>query len=327
MAWAAALILGSVLLMASAADAQPLPAARMLVDPDARLPAPAEGRGTIVFLKPLADSMPAEASGPDTTVSLFVDGTYHASLPRASWAYAEVCPGAHFLTAVQDKAILAITEASPAGQRFEIAAASTAYFRLIENGQGTPRLEPMEAGAAAAALQSLPKAVHTLSRLQAKNCDQPAEASPQPSAMPLPQGLPAPAAPTNYTLRASAFFDFDNARMSFKRGQGQAELDEIVRRVRTQYMTVKNIEVIGYADPTGSAAYNLRLSRERAETVASYVARAGLGSAAITTRGMGATRLLVPDCAVGLKTPEQVHACNEPNRRVELVVHGEPKSH
>lgn len=319
MTWAAVLILGGILL-ASPAKAQTLAPRSSLVDPSARIPALSEGRSAVVFIKSAANSPSTASAVGGATVSVFIDGTYHASLPMASWAYAEVCPGPHFLKAVQDNAILAVTESKPSGQPFDLALGSTSYFQLSEDGQGAPRLDPVEAGAANTVIDQLPKAVHTISRLQSRNCVLPVEASPQP----LP--TQAQTVSTNYTLQASAFFDFDNSQMSSKQGHGRDELDEIIRKVGTSYMTVKNIEVLGYADPTGSAAYNLKLSRERAETVAKYLTNAGLGSVAISAKGMGATNLVVPDCATWLKTPQQIHACNEPNRRVELVVHGQPKN-
>lgn len=318
--WIAPLFLGSSLFLASGVKAESAPAPWKLLDPEARIPDVAPGYSGIVFFKSQEESYPAGTPDRERTASVFVDGAYHASLPKASWAYAEVCPGVHFLNVAQDKSILAIGEGQPTGQQYELAAATTSYFKLRDDDQGIPRLEAIEGTAARAAIEQLPQAVHTISRLQAKACEQPVEPRV------LAQPVQAPAVTTNFTLRSSTFFDFDDARLSPRRGRGQAELDEIVQKIRGSYRVVQHIDVVGYADPSGSAAYNLTLSRKRAETISSYLVQAGFASTTLTAKGMGATNLVVPDCAAYLKTTPQIHACNEPNRRVELVVQGLPKN-
>lgn len=322
--WATAVILAVLIGIASPARAETNPLPWTLLDPDARIPTLSAGHGAIVVLK-LPDVTPATTSpGRDSTVSVFVDGTYQASLPLASWTYAEVCPGAHLLSAVRDKTILAVVQDQPKGQKYEFPAATVLYFQLLEDDQGTPRLQAVEAAAAQAAVEQLPRASHTLSRLQSKDCTPPAVLAP---IGPLVAAAkPAPTVATNYTLRTSTFFDFDQSHVDPKRGHGHAELDDIIQKMRTSYLAVQRIELFGYADPTGSAPYNLALSRKRAQTVAAYLMQAGFTSSAITAKGMGATNLAVPDCATWLKTPQKIHACNEPNRRVELLVHGTPKN-
>ena len=318
--WAAPLILASSFFLVSAVKAESAQAPWKLLDSEARIPAVAEGYSGIVFFKSQDESPQTATADREKTSSVFVDGAYHASLPRASWAYAEVCPGVHFLNVAQDKSILTIGEGRPTGQQYELAPATTTYFKLRDDDQGAPRLEAVEGAAARAAVEQLPRAVHTISRLQTKACEQPIEPRV------LAQPIQVPAVTTNYTLRSSTFFDFDDARLSARLGRGQAELDEIFQKIRGSYRVVQHIDVIGYADPTGSAAYNLTLSRKRAETISSYLVQAGFASTTLTAKGMGATNLVVPDCATYLKTTPQIHACNEPNRRVELVVQGLPQN-
>jgi hypothetical protein len=71
------------------------------------------------------------------------------------------------------------------------------------------------------------------------------------------------------------------------------------------------ITVIGHTDTVGSAAYNLRLSESRADTVANELTREGVPAADIITIGRGEEDLLVPT-ADGVNEPR--------NRRVEIVV-------
>lgn len=324
LAWAAALILAGILGALPAARAESPPQALTLLDRDARLPVLSEGRSGVVVWKEQDDPRPADSADRNQTISVFVDGTYHASLPKASWAFAEVCPGTHSLLAVRDQAILAVNEARPSGQPIEFAPSSTLYFRLSENEQGTPRLDAIEAGVARTMIDQLPRAIHTISRLQARECVQPKAVEPQPQLQAIPSA-PIETA-TSYTLRSSTFFEFDDAQISQKSGRRLSELDEIIQKVRASHSTVNLIDVNGYADPTGSAAYNLTLSRKRAETVARRLGQAGFSGTAINAKGFGATNLVVPDCATWLKTPQQIRACNEPNRRVELIVHGQARN-
>ncbi|MCZ2497747.1 OmpA family protein [Xylophilus sp. Kf1] len=318
--WAVALILGSVLGLATGAHAQTRLPLRAPVEQDAKIPTLVAGRSAIVFLKQQSSVHSPDGNGRDETVSVFVDGTYHASLPKPSWSYAEVCPGPHAVKAVQDRNILAVTEQQPPGRSYQFPAASTTFFEVRDDIHGLPQIETVDAAEATAAVAQLPRAVHTISRLQTGACTSVADVAPAPAP------VAAPTTTTRYTLRASTFFDFDDAGMRSKDGKSSAELDQIIQKVHANYMTVENIDVIGYADPTGSATYNLDLSRKRAETVARYLANADFPSAVITPRGMGATHLAVSGCAARSKTPQELHACNEPNRRVELIVNGHLKN-
>ncbi|KAA5608707.1 OmpA family protein, partial [Rhodovastum atsumiense] len=71
------------------------------------------------------------------------------------------------------------------------------------------------------------------------------------------------------------------------------------------------IEVAGHADRTGTARYNLGLSRKRAENVAAELVRNGVPRNAIAIQAYGDSRPLVPTAA-GVREPQ--------NRRVEIVL-------
>jgi outer membrane protein OmpA-like peptidoglycan-associated protein len=75
-----------------------------------------------------------------------------------------------------------------------------------------------------------------------------------------------------------------------------------------------NLQVEGYTDITGSAAFNQKLSEERAGTVRDYLAKEGVDSQAMTSVGYGPQYPVASnDSPSGRKL----------NRRVELVVSGE----
>ena len=72
-----------------------------------------------------------------------------------------------------------------------------------------------------------------------------------------------------------------------------------------------DVSVVGHSDTTGNDAYNLRLSRQRAETVAEWLIAEGVEAKHLEITSHGKRRLLIP-------TGDNV---DEPrNRRVEVTV-------
>lgn len=103
-------------------------------------------------------------------------------------------------------------------------------------------------------------------------------------------------------------FDFDRAEI---RPQDMAALDRFVEVVSKHYPgSVVTVE--GFADPAGSAAYNKRLSKRRAEAVRAYLIDKGI-QAQVRAVGMGEERLVVPGAAADAPGAEL-------NRRVVFVI-------
>ena len=67
--------------------------------------------------------------------------------------------------------------------------------------------------------------------------------------------------------------------------------------------------VSGFADRSGSDAYNVGMSQRRADSVRAYLASRGVPNSAIRTEAYGESRPLV-DTADGVREPQ--------NRRVEI---------
>ena len=62
---------------------------------------------------------------------------------------------------------------------------------------------------------------------------------------------------------------------------GEKELSSVVSSIASK--PVKQIEVAGRTDPTGSKAYNSKLAKRRAETIKSALVKAGISPAVIHT--------------------------------------------
>lgn len=89
----------------------------------------------------------------------------------------------------------------------------------------------------------------------------------------------------------------------------QTALDKVAQSM-VQYPN-SLVDVYGHTDSTGSAAYNLDLSKRRADSVARYLIGRGVSSARIQTKGMG------EDYPVADNTTPEGRSLN---RRVEIKI-------
>jgi outer membrane protein OmpA-like peptidoglycan-associated protein len=113
---------------------------------------------------------------------------------------------------------------------------------------------------------------------------------------------PAPTEARTYLV----FFDWDRADLSVRARQIVAEAAQASTHVQTT-----KIEVNGYTDLSGTAAYNQRLSVRRAESVEAELVRDGVAKGEIDIHGYGESNPLVPT-AKGVREPQ--------NRRVEIIL-------
>ena len=116
------------------------------------------------------------------------------------------------------------------------------------------------------------------------------------------------AAPKSYLV----FFDFNKSDLTMQATQ-------IVDQAATNAQTTKvtQLMVTGHTDTVGSDAYNMRLSRRRAESVSAELEAQGVPSSEIAIFAKGKRDLLVPT-ADGVREPQ--------NRRVQIVFEGGPTS-
>jgi iron complex outermembrane receptor protein len=126
--------------------------------------------------------------------------------------------------------------------------------------------------------------------------------------IPPPVQAPAPAVPKSYMV----FFDFDKSDLT---PQAAAIVDQAAMNVASARVT--RITVTGHTDTVGSDAYNMRLSRRRAESVAAELEKQGISQSEIEIVAKGKRDLLVPT-ADGVTEPQ--------NRRVQIVYSGGPAS-
>jgi iron complex outermembrane receptor protein len=133
-----------------------------------------------------------------------------------------------------------------------------------------------------------------------------AESAPEESAAvytPPPVTPPAPAPSIAHSYMV--FFDFNKSDLS---PQAVTIVDQAAKNAAPAKAT--ELTVTGHTDTVGSDAYNMRLSRRRAESVAAELEKMGIGAGEIEIVAKGKHDLLVPT-KDGVREPQ--------NRRVTIV--------
>jgi iron complex outermembrane receptor protein len=126
--------------------------------------------------------------------------------------------------------------------------------------------------------------------------------------VPPPAVTAAPSVPKSYLV----FFDFNKSDLT---PQAVSIVNQAAANAGPAKVT--QLTVTGHTDTVGSDAYNMRLSRRRAESVAAQLEKDGIASSEIEIVAKGKRDLLVPT-ADGVKEPQ--------NRRVQIVYSGGPTS-
>jgi TonB-dependent receptor len=130
-----------------------------------------------------------------------------------------------------------------------------------------------------------------------------AEAAAEPAYVPPPAQAPV-SAPRSYLV----FFDFNKSDLT---PQAVDIVDAAAKNAGAAKVT--QMTVTGHTDTVGSDAYNMRLSRRRAESVAARLEKDGIPASEIAIVAKGKRDLLVPT-KDGVKEPQ--------NRRVQIVYDG-----
>ena len=107
-------------------------------------------------------------------------------------------------------------------------------------------------------------------------------------------------------------FAYDDASV---RQADEPSLDRFASVVRKYYPGSK-VTVEGFADPAGSASYNIALSQRRAEAVRSFITSKGIDGSLVNTVGYGESRLVT--------RAERDMPGAELNRRVVFVIETPP---
>lgn len=123
------------------------------------------------------------------------------------------------------------------------------------------------------------------------------------SSSPSASTQPTPTAPASISLLIQ--FDFNSAKLL---PQGEVVLTELAKAMNAEDLKQDRFMLEGHTDGKGSRDVNLRLSKQRAEAVRSFLVKNGIDQKRLSTEGYGASRLANPSDPLAAE-----------NRRVRVV--------
>ncbi len=149
--------------------------------------------------------------------------------------------------------------------------------------------------------------------------------APTPSSPPTPTLTPSATppllTPTRITLAADTLFRFQGAARDDIQAPALQELEALVRRLKGMG-AIHRILITGHSDRLGDAAYNLKLSQARADTLRMLLIDRGVKAEQVQAAGAGESEPLVT-CS-GDRAHAVLIDCLQANRRVEIRVFATP---
>lgn len=241
-------------------------------------------------------------SGP--AINVFVDGSYLTSLLDGGYRSAVVCSsGEQILATVNTNKGFARRDT---GIDYNFVTGETAYVKVAMNAKGQLVFQRMQAAEGEALKETLKQQTQTLPRVKANKLCQATVLE-------------------KVTLQAHSLFKFDKYNYNNMLPKGRRTIKELGARINNSAVTVDAVKVVGYTDPVGAKSYNLALSKRRADTVKAALKKAGV-KAEINAQGLGESNLLVRGCGKKFKGKRKARiACDQPNRRVEIILYGNKK--
>ena len=113
------------------------------------------------------------------------------------------------------------------------------------------------------------------------------------------------------TFDSGLLFEVDQSTVEPVAQQNLNELAETLNKYEDTEILIE-----GHTDADGTDAYNQKLSKERAESVAAYLERAGVKASRFTTMGYGETQPIMGN---------ETAADKAQNRRVEIAIYANKK--
>ena len=251
--------------------------------------------------------------------SVYINGSYHASLQRGGYSALCLPPVKLDVAARMQQNGQDFRDDYDIVNALVLQGSQDVFVRINEQGNGRAVMEAVKAEMALPELVKTREQQHTISRVaEAVPCIEDSTPAPKPQ----------PQEPVfytqNITLGADALFAFGRSGINDISDKGRRTLDHLIDRIKTEFGSADRVHmhVVGHADPFGNPESNLALSKARSATIKEYFVRGGLRSDRITTDGKGSAEPIVSCSRV--QTAASID-CNKPNRRVVIGVKVEQK--
>ncbi|MGL5007907.1 MAG: porin OmpA [Plesiomonas sp.] len=122
-----------------------------------------------------------------------------------------------------------------------------------------------------------------------------------------------------FTLTSDVLFNFNKASL---KEEGKVALSKMYQEMSNMGLKDQSTVVLGYTDRIGSEAYNLKLSTQRAETVAKFLVNLGLPESNLSVKGMGEANPVTGTQCDTEKNRNKLIACLAADRRVDIEIQG-----
>ena len=255
-----------------------------------------------------------QSSAVEGAASVYVNGAYHASLVPGGYSVLCMPTGNIELGLKTVEVGRNVKDDLDTITAIRGVGGQNQYFRVKDTGRGRQVLLPVATPEALAELSGTREQIHTVSRVPgASECS--INRTPE-----APARAAAPVVPQTITLAADALFAFGRSDINAMSPMGRASLDALVHRLRSEYIKLDRLHIIGHSDPIGNALSNERLSMDRAQTVRDYLTQSGLNNIQISSEGRGSREPVAGQCGL-VATPDAI-ACHAPNRRVVIEIMG-----
>lgn len=280
-------------------------------------PVPLERAAIVVYRQPQDNQ-----SGNDVAANLYINKMYQSSLLHGGMTFRHVCPGESEITLWANEGKMGRQQVNAIRLIADLAGGETGYYEIIDH-DGKVELHKRSASEYSQA-GKLRLQTHTIPR-GIVACETPAPA-------PVIKGEIIAAGDgwedEMFTLDAVGLFPLSSDAVEDIIQPGRDKIMEVARQVHTEYVRVDSVKVVGHADPTawkkqqaGAIHDNEALSYARARAVAELLQANGVKAQLMHVEGKGAKNLVVTDCPAAPKTLRD--SCNQPNRRVEIIITGQ----
>lgn len=238
-------------------------------------------------------------------VNVYVDGDYLTSLLGGGYRETVICSAGDVITPtfVRNDGFV---NRRDTGVHYSFVTGETSYVKVVADDVGEPVFQRISNEEGQSLMANLKEETQTHPRIK-------------------PNKLCEKAVLSRFTLQASSLFKFNKYDYKNMLPKGREEIASLGAKLKERWAKVDSLQVVGYTDPVGSEKYNNRLSKRRAETVKKALLRSGI-EVPIKVEGLGEKNLLVRNCGTKFKGNAKARiACDQPNRRVEIILYGEAK--
>lgn len=122
-------------------------------------------------------------------------------------------------------------------------------------------------------------------------------------------------------LAADTLFKFNGSSLNDLLPKGRQEILNVASQISNNFISIREIKLIGHTDRLGSDTYNQQLGLNRANTVRSLLIKNGVAENIISTSSLGKKDSVTNGC-FDIREGDALKVCLQPDRRVSVEITG-----